>query len=138
MTERGKTVQTLNPRWTHTERQAEVMATTGNEEDFAAFNMMIRKGMALLEAKADPCMHGTRMLLKQASETYFIAAQAFRMLHNDRSWEDYFPWMVFRARSLGHKTEWLDWAAEKYGADYETFDVNPLIAEWRKSGQDAA
>lgn len=132
------TPQTLSPQYTHTERQAAVYATVGDDADFAAFNMMIRKGNELLDASLDPSMPGTWRVLRQMAGEYFTAAQAFRMLRNDRSWEDYFPWVAFRDRYLGNKIDWIAWAVQEKGADFDTFDLNAIIAEWRNREQDAA
>lgn len=132
MTERGHTIQTFPPRYTHTARQAEAMATVGDTEDFAAFNHLIRKGMLMFDARQDDSVNGVKVLLRERGDWYFTAAQALRLLQNDRSWEDWFPWVVFRNRHLRHNIEWIDWAVEKYGADYQTFDINALTREWRE------
>lgn len=127
------------PEWNATENQNAVLATIGDEADFAMFDALIRKGTAVLNASKEGGTNGVRRKLLYYVDEYFTAAQAFRLMKDDRSWEDYFPWIVFRHRALGHNhswarsgtQDWIEWAANKHGAHYETFDINSLVAEWQ-------
>lgn len=133
MSKYGFAVQIIPDKYNPTDRQREIMAKVGNAEDFVVFNHLIRRGMLMREGRLEQgCYNGARMRLKEVGDYYFTAAQALRMLQNDRSWEDWFPWVVFRNQHLGHKIDWIEWAVERYGADYETFDLNSLMKEWRE------
>ena len=132
--------QTFPKTVSHTAHQAEVWAKVGNASDFRAFRNMTAKGTACLNAANDPEQPFTvgGRLLRSKAQDYFTAAQALRMLHHDRSWEDYFPWIVFRNRFLGNKIEWIEWAAKEYGPDYHSFKVNDILKAFHAAKKAAA
>ena len=126
-------IQTFPDNWNANSNQAAALASVGDDADMVMFDAIIIKGMSILNAMKDGGVNGIRMTLRDRAARYFSAAQEFsRLQHQDRAWEDYFPWIVFRNRFMGNKIDWVIWAAEKYGDHYVTTDINTLIKEWRE------